>query len=152
MDTDELILSGRAWVVTGGVSAADILNRLAESAPAEDTILLATGPVGDGPNAARAAEALREHGIQAVIAPRFAWSFFRVCLTIGLPPLTLWEAAEIRAHDRLRIDVSDLIVKDLSSGTRYPIRDLSDLYIDILSCGGSDGYVRALRAARSDAD
>ena len=152
MDRDELILSGRAWVVTGEVSAVDILNRLAESAPAEDTILLAPGPVGDGPDAARAAEALQGHGIQAVIAPRFAWSFFRVCLTIGLPPLTLWEAAEIRAHDRLRIDVSDLIVKDLSSGTRYPIRDLSDLYIDILSCGGSAGYVRALRAARSDAD
>ena len=152
MDTDELILSGRAWVMTGEVSAVDILNRLAESAPSEDTILLATGPVGDGPNPARAAEALQGHGIQAVIAPRFAWSFFRVCLTIGLPPLTLWEAAEIRAHDRLRIDVSDLIVKDLSSGTRYPIRDLSDLYIDILSCGGCDGYVRALRAARSDAD
>jgi 3-isopropylmalate dehydratase small subunit len=79
---------------------------------------------------------LHQHGIQAVIAPGFAWPFFRVCINIGLPPLTLWEAGEIRAHDRLRIDVNDSIVKDLSSGTRYAVRDLSDLYIDILACGG----------------
>ena len=153
MERDELILSGRAWVVTGGVSAEDLLGRLAEPArvrAAEDTILLATGLVGDGPGAARAAEALQHHAIQAVIAPRFAWPFFRICINIGLPPLTLWEAAEIRAHDRLRIDVNDVIVKNLSSGTRYAIRDLSELYIDILTCGGMSGYVRALQAQRSN--
>lgn len=150
MDRDERILTGRARLVTGDVSAAAILSRLAgpERAAGED-ILLATGLVGDGPGAARAAEALHHHRIEAIIAPRFARPFFRICINTGLAPLTLWEAAEIRAHDRLRIDVNDAIVKDLSSGTRYAIRDLSDRSLDILSCGGMSGYVLALRAERS---
>src|SRR5262249_42508290 len=38
------------------------------------------------------------------------------------------------------------VVKDLSAGTRYPIRDLSDLYVTVLACGGMEGYIRALRA------
>ncbi len=153
MERNALILTGRAWVVTGDVSAEGLLSRLAEPArkrAAEENILLATDLVGDGPEAARAAEALQYHGIQAIIAPRFAWIFFRICINLGLSPLTLWEAAEIRAHDRLRIDINAVIVKDLSSGTRYAIRDLSELYIDILTCGGMSGYVRALQAARSN--
>lgn len=154
MERDELILTGRAWVVTGDVSAEEILRRLVEPRRerAQENILLATGLVGDGPAAARAAEALQRHGIQAVIAPRFAWPFFRICINIGLAPLTLWEAAEIRAHDRLRIDVNDVIVKDLSSGMRYAIRDLSELHIDILTYGGMSGYVQALQAAQSNLD
>lgn len=149
VETDEVILTGRAWVVEGPVSNEAILTQTAQhTKAAEDNILLATGLVGDGPDpsqAAQAAEALQHSGIRSVIAPRFAWPFFRVCINIGLPPLTLWEAGEIRAHDRLRIDVNASIVKDLSSGTRYAIRDLSDLYIDILACGGMTGYVQALQ-------
>lgn len=156
METDEIILSGRAWVVEGAVTSEEILTRLAQPGRgAEDTILLTTGSLGtadETSHAAQAAEALKQHGIQSVIAPRFDWCFFRICINIGLPPLTLWEAGEIRAKDRLRIDVNDLIVKDLSSGTRYPVRDLSDLYIDMLACGGTVGYVRALQAERTGSD
>ena len=151
--TDAIILTGRAWVVEGSLSSEAILSQLAQhTRDMEDNILLATSSMGAAENAlraARAAEALRQHGIQSVIAPRFDWSFFRICINSGLPPLTLWEAGEIRSNDRLRIDVNELIVKDLSSGTRYPIRDLSELYVNILACGGTAGYVRALQAERA---
>lgn len=148
METNELILTGRAWLVAGPVSNEAIITQIAQhTKDAEDNILLVTGGMGDDSSAqaAQAAGALQQCGISSIIAPRFAWPFFRVCINIGLPPLTLWEAGEIRAHDRLRIDVNDSIVKDLSSGTRYAVRDLSDLYIDILACGGMTGYVRALQ-------
>ena len=108
-----------------------------------NVILLATGKVGAGEQSIQAVEALQQHGVAGMIAPAFAWPFFRLCLNIGLPPLTLWEAGEIRTGDRLRIDVNSRIVKSMSAGTRYPIRDLSDLYIEILACGGMEGYVRA---------
>ena len=146
VETDEIILTGRAWVVEGPVSNETIITHTAQQTrDAEDNILLVTGGVGDGSDPVQAAQVLQRSGIRSVIATRFAWPFFRVCINIGLPPLTLWEAGEIRAHDRLRIDVNDSIVKDLSSGTRYAIRDLSDLYIDILACGGMSGYVQALQ-------
>jgi 3-isopropylmalate dehydratase small subunit len=98
--------------------------------------------------AAQAVAALQRSGIIGVIAPAFAWPFFRLCINLGLPPLTLWEAAEIRTGDRLRADLTGQVVKNLSSGTRYPIRNLSDLYVAILACGGMTGYIRALRAER----
>ncbi len=154
METDEIILTGRAWVIEGPLSSEAIVAQIAQhTLDATGNVLLTTGPIGattDGSAAAQAAEALQHHGIRSVIAPRFAWLFFRVCINIGLPPLTLWEAGEIRAHDRLRIDVNDSIVKDLSSGTRYAIRDLSDLYLNILACGGMTGYVQALQAESPD--
>ena len=154
VETDEIILTGRAWVVEGPVSNETIITHTAQQTrDAEDNILLVTGGVGDGfdpVQAAQAAQVLQRSGIRSIIATRFAWPFFRVCINIGLPPLTLWEAGEIRAHDRLRIDVNDSIVKDLSSGTRYAIRDLSDLYIDILACGGMTGYVQALQKEQAD--
>ncbi len=108
-------------------------------------LLLATSSMGDGVVAARAVAALQDAGLIGVIAPAFAWPFFRICLNLGLPPLTLWEAGEIRRGDRLRVDLNGQVVKNLSSGTRYPIRNLSDLYVAILACGGMAGYVRALR-------
>ncbi|MBI3796482.1 MAG: hypothetical protein HY268_05860, partial [Deltaproteobacteria bacterium] len=111
-------------------------------------LLLATGSLGEGDRAAQAVAALQRRGIIGVIAPAFAWPFFRTCLNLGLPPLTLWEAGEIRRGDRLRVDLTGQVVKNLSSGTRYPIRNLSDLYVTILTCGGMAGYIRALRAER----
>jgi 3-isopropylmalate dehydratase small subunit len=149
MEIDEIILTGKAWVVEGALSSEAI-----RSGAAQDMLgtvgdfLLTTGPIGDGQAAAQAAVALQQSGIIGVIAPAFAWAFFRVCLNLGLPPLTLWEAGEIRRGDRLRVDLNGQVVKNLSSGTRYPIRNLSDLYVEVLACGGISGYVRALRAER----
>ncbi len=144
MQVDRLIITARAQTVLSPLSSETIVERIADGGwETGDVILLATGKVGAGEQYIRAVEALQQHGIAGLIAPAFAWPFFRLCLNIGLPPLTLWEAGEIRTGDRLRIDVNSRIVKSMSAGTRYPIRDLSDLYIEILACGGMEGYVRA---------
>ncbi len=144
MQVDRLIITARAQTVSGSLSSEAIVERLADgSGETGNVILLATGKVGAGEQYIQAVKALQQHGVAGMIAPAFAWPFFRLCLNIGLPPLTLWEAGEIRTGDRLRIDVNNRIVKSMSAGTRYPIRDLSDLYIEILACGGMEGYVRA---------
>ena len=140
MQVDRLIITARAQTVPSPLSSEAIMERVADGS---GSILLATGKVGAGEQYIQAAEALQRHGIAGIIAPAFAWPFFRLCLNIGLPPLTLWEAGEIQAGDRLRIDVNSRIVKSMSAGSRYPIRDLSDLYIEMLACGGLEGYVRA---------
>ena len=150
MELDEIILTGKAWVVEGALSSEAIVSGVTQDTlGAAGDLLLATRAVGDGEMAAQAVAALRNGGLIGVIAPIFAWPFFRICLNLGMPPLTLWEAGEIRRGDRLRVDLSGQVVKNLSAGTRYPIRDLSDLYVTILACGGMAGYVRALRAEHS---
>jgi 3-isopropylmalate dehydratase small subunit len=147
MELDEIILSGKARVIEGALSSEEIVSRVVQGTlGTAGNLLLTTGTVGDGARAVQAAVALQHSGISALIAPAFAWPFFRVCLNIGLPSLTLWEAGEIRQGDRLRVNLSGQVVKNLSSGTRYPIRNLPDLYVEILACGGMAGYVRALRA------
>lgn len=152
MQVDRLIVTARAQTVPSPFSSEVIVERIADGGrDAVDGILLATGKVGAGEQYIQAAAALQRHGIIGIIAPAFAWPFFRLCLNIGLPPLTLWEAGEIRTGDRLRIDVNSRIVKSMSSGSRYPIRDLSDLYIEVLACGGMEGYVRARLAEQQTA-
>ncbi len=145
---DDLIFGARARVVAGVLTSEAILTDLSERArdALAGTALLATGLIGDGRQAVEAASALHGHGIVSIIGSGFARPFFRACLNIGLPPLTLWEVGEIRQGDRLRVDVRGLIVKDLSSGLRYPVRDLSDSQVEILACGGMQLYLRTLRA------
>jgi 3-isopropylmalate dehydratase small subunit len=147
VDTAEIILTGRARVAEGALSSEAIVSGAAhDTLGTTGELLLATGAMGEGEAAAQAVTALRNRGLLGVIAPAFAWPFFRICLNLGLPPLTLWEAGEIRGGDRLRVDLAGQVVKDLSAGTRYPIRGLSDLYVTVLACGGMEGYIRALRA------
>ena len=147
MNVDQLILTTRVQAVRGALSSDAIVAGVAAgTCGSSGSMLLATGKIGAGEPRIPAAEALKRNGVVGIIAPAFSWLFFRLCLNIGLPPLILWEAAEIRTGDRLRIDVNSRVVKSLSAGTRYPIRDLSDLYIEILACGGMEGYVRARQA------
>lgn len=152
MQVDRLIITAQVQTVPSPLSSEAIVEGVAAGrCGAADGILLATGKVGAGERYIQAAETLQRHGVTGIIAPAFAWPFFRLCLNIGLPPLTLWEAGEIRTGDRLRIDVNSRIVKSMSAGSRYPIRDLSDLYIEVLACGGMEGYVRARLAEQQTA-
>jgi 3-isopropylmalate dehydratase small subunit len=150
VELDEIILAGTVWVVEGPLSSEAIVSRVSQEA-SDNTgnLLLSTGTMGEGRKEVAAATALQHRGFAAVLAPAFAWRFFRLCLNIGLPPLTLWEAGEIRMGDRLRVDIHGQVVKNLSAGTRYPIRDLSDLSVAILACGGMAGYVQALLTERA---
>ena len=144
MNLDRLILTGRIQAVQGALSSDAIMAGLADGTyGSSGSMLLTTGKIGAGEPCIQAAETLKRNDVVGILAPAFSWPFFRLCLNIGLPPLTLWEAGEIRTGDRLRIDVNSRVVKSMSAGTRYPIRDLPDLYIGILAYGGMEGYVRA---------
>ena len=159
-----MIRSGRAWAFPGGLSAEDLLPRQYSACGEEELaahvlrgrapgligkigagdFIVAGGEVGRGEHAARAAVALWRAGIGGVIAPSFFQPFFRVCINLGLPPLTVWEAGEIRNGDRLRVDLAARVVKSFSSGSRCPVRGLADVHAEVLACGGMDQYVRAV--------
>jgi len=81
--------------------------------------------------------ALLDAGIAALIAFSFDACFARHALDRGLPAVEVNESLAIHTGARLRVDLEGSRVVNLSSGDRYPIRNLSD---DML------GRLRALHA------
>lgn len=155
IDEDFPVLTGKAWVfadfleaeeiVPAGVSdlgeAVHLLFRdldgdLAGQITRGD-LLVAGSEFARGPGGLLVARTLRRVGVAAVIARSFAPEFAAEALAIGLPAIVVDETLMIRTGDRLRLDVEGRRVVNLSSGDRYPIRELSDEEVEALRAGGA---------------
>lgn len=142
------ILNGRAWAFGLGVTAELIVprSRWGASAPAAHLMTaidpdfpsrLARGDIlvgGDGFAAGSIDDtpvrAIRDAGVGAVIANAFDPCFARFAVELGLPAVAVNESLAIRTGARLRVDLEGLRVVNLSSGDRYPIRNLDDGLIE----------------------
>jgi 3-isopropylmalate/(R)-2-methylmalate dehydratase small subunit len=155
-DEDELpVMTGRAWVFADFLRAEDIvppgIRDLGEAARSlfaaldeglaaeiqRGDVLVAGSEFACGDGGVQAARALRRAGIAAVIARTFAAEFAAEAIAIGLPAVFVDETQMIRTGDRLRLDVEGRRVVNLSSGDRYPIRDLSDETVRAWRAGGA---------------
>lgn len=105
-------------------------------------VIVAGKNFGCGSSREQAAVALKEAGVEGIIAPSFARIFFRNAINIGLP---LAEA------DLPCIDGEQVVI-DLSSGKVYsecmerPLTPPSDRMLDILSSGGLVEFWRKRKA------
>ncbi|MDG2303847.1 MAG: hypothetical protein P8R42_04180 [Candidatus Binatia bacterium] len=70
--------------------------------------------------------AIRAAGISAVLATTLDPSFARLALAAGLPVIEIYEAMGIHTGETLRVDLEGARVVNMSSGNRYPIRNLDD--------------------------
>ncbi len=149
------VVTGQAWVFTDFLRAAEIVP------PAIDELDQAVRSLlrdldsgfasrltrGDffvggsefacGDGGAWVARVLRKAGLGAVIARSFAPEFAREAFEIGLPAVVIDETQMIRTGDRLRLDIEGRRVVNLSSGDRYPIRELTEDAVEILRAGGA---------------
>jgi 3-isopropylmalate/(R)-2-methylmalate dehydratase small subunit len=108
-------------------------------------LLVAGSEFACGPGGAHVARTLRRAGIAAVIARSFAIEFAAEAVDVGLPAIVVDETQMIRSGDRLRLDIEGRRIVNLSSGDRYPIRDLPEDVVEALRAGGR----RAITARRS---
>jgi len=155
-EDDELpVVTGRAWVFTDFLRAEEIvpagMRDLAESArslfrPLDDAmperigrgdIVVGGSEFACGDGGVQAARALRRAGISAVVARSFAVEFAAEALVVGLPAIRIDETQMIRSGDQLRLDIEGRRLVNLSSGDRYPIRELSEEEVTALRAGGS---------------
>jgi 3-isopropylmalate dehydratase small subunit len=137
-------LTGRAWAFGLRLTTDDMLPARYAAVDADaarqhvfadlDRTLAARLGQGDvvvaeeqmGSNAAgRALAALRAAGIAALAARRFEPTIERAAFAAGIVPVTLDAPAFIHTGDRVRIDLEDAKVVNLSSGDRAPIRNLT---------------------------
>ncbi len=112
-------------------------------------IVVAGSNFGCGSAREQAATALSYAGVSAVLAVSFSRTLFRNAINIGLPVLTMPESArEIRAGDRICIDVRSGRVEDLTQGKTWPTEPLPEFIMNILEKGGAIPYYKA-RASQS---
>lgn len=142
------ILTGRAWAFGLGVTADLILP--AAVPPGTDVrtllmtpidpdfpsrvepgdILVGGGDFAGGTRDDAGVRAMLDCGIAAVVASSFDAAFARHALDRGLPAVEVNESLAIHTGARLRVDIEGARVVNMSSGDRYPIRNVDDVLLE----------------------
>ena len=103
----------------------------------EGDIIVANKNFGCGSSREHAPIAIKESGISCVIASTFARIFYRNSIHIGLPILECEEAAQkIEEGDKLQIDFTSGIIKNLSKNEEYKAEPFPEFMQNIISNGG----------------
>lgn len=142
------IITGRAWAFGPGVTAQLILPaaRSGSNEPARflltaidpgfpsrlnrGDIIVGGGEFGAGASDDSSVRALKEAGVSALVAASFDPVFARFAFARRLIAVEVNESLAIHTGARLRIDLEAARVVNLSSGDRYPIRNVSDRYLN----------------------
>ncbi len=105
-------------------------------------IIVAGKNFGCGSSREHAPRALKGCGIAAVVARGFAGIFFRNSINVGLPFLALNEADKINDGDSLEIDLSNGIIKNLSTNQTYKTEPFPKFLEEIITKGGLMNWVK----------
>ena len=84
---------------------------------------------------------IRLSGVNAVLAKSAARIFFRNAINVGLPVL-ICDTDLIDDGDRLEIDLSGGIVRDVTNGMALTFASMPALMLDILNEGGLVPYIK----------
>ncbi|BEU87581.1 3-isopropylmalate dehydratase small subunit [Selenomonas sp. TAMA-11512] len=98
---------------------------------------------GCGSSREHAPVAIKASGVPVVIAADFARIFYRNGINIGLPLLEIGDDVEkIRAGDRLKVDLSEGIIENLTTGDVFRAQPLPGFVQDIAKAGGLINYIK----------
>ncbi|MDD3237587.1 MAG: 3-isopropylmalate dehydratase small subunit [Candidatus Gastranaerophilales bacterium] len=106
-------------------------------------IMVAGENFGCGSSREHAPISIKTAGISVIIAKTFARIFFRNAINIGLPILehpTLPD--EVKKGDEIEVDLSQGIVKNLSSGKEYTCAKFPPAIQDLINKGGLINYTK----------
>lgn len=106
-------------------------------------IIVAGSNFGCGSSREHAPLAIKTSGVACVIAQSFARIFFRNAIDIGLSLLECNEAAnEIKAGDKLEIDITNGKIDDISQHKTFYSRPYPDFMTRIINAGGLINYTK----------
>jgi len=106
---------------------------------------------GCGSSREQAPESLRYLGVGAVVARRFARTFYRNAMNIGLPALVCEDAPRIAPGARLRVALEAGTIENLDSGETYRCDPIPPHLLAMLNDGGLLGHLeKRLRAAQAE--
>jgi 3-isopropylmalate/(R)-2-methylmalate dehydratase small subunit len=91
---------------------------------------------GCGSSREQAPESLKYLGIAAVVARRFARTFYRNAINIGLPAVVCDTTTQILQGARLTISLEEGVIENLDSGERYACEPIPPHLLAMLNDGG----------------
>jgi 3-isopropylmalate/(R)-2-methylmalate dehydratase small subunit len=97
---------------------------------------------GLGSSREQAAVSLKRLGVQAVIAQSFARIFWRNAINLGLPAITLSEASEIGAGDRLSLDLEAGCLTNETTGKTYGFAPFPGHLTEMMRDGGLIAHLK----------
>jgi len=106
------------------------------------SIMVAGSNFGCGSSREQAPIALKAAGINCIIAPSFARIFFRNAINIGLPIIEFESIEMIKTDDDLEINLTEGIIKNISTKIDYQIKLLPSFLQDLISENGLINYAR----------
>jgi len=106
-------------------------------------VIVAGENFGCGSSREHAPVAIKACGVSCVVAASFARIFYRNAFNTGLPIVVCPEAArEIKGGDRLRVDVVEGTVEDLTTGKIYAADAIPAFMRELVESGGLLPYVK----------
>jgi 3-isopropylmalate/(R)-2-methylmalate dehydratase small subunit len=98
---------------------------------------------GCGSSREHAPLALKYSGVSCVLAESFARIFYRNCINIGLLGLECQGIHEaVNKDDRIEVDITSGLVKNLTTGTLLRFNPLPKFMMDVIKAGGLAQYLR----------
>lgn len=156
-------LSGKAWKFGDGISTdhiapgrlfhlrsnlPELAKHVLEDARPEFASQVQAGDFvvggrnfGQGSSREHAPTIIKLAGVSAVIAKSFARIFFRNCINVGLPAITL-DTDDIDEGDELEADLTAGRLVDKTTGKEYDFQALPPAMAAILKAGGLAAYVK----------
>ena len=172
-------VNGRIWLLGDSVNTDDIVPSRVLTEQDEKKLLSATlelllpefassvrkGDVivagrnfGCGSSREEAVYVLKRLGVGAIVAKSFSRIFFRNCINLGLPPITLKEDFKLTQNEESKdsdwfseigeqgqevvVDFSNGIVKNQNSGEKFEFSPYPPFIKSILASGGLIPYLR----------
>ena len=85
---------------------------------------------------------LKDKGVGAVICNSASRIFYRNAVNSGLPIFAIGEEADkLNMGDRLRVDIEEAVIKNLTSGEVIEAKPFPDFIIAIIEAGGIGSYI-----------
>jgi 3-isopropylmalate/(R)-2-methylmalate dehydratase small subunit len=96
---------------------------------------------GLGSSREHAAVVIKMTGVAAILAKSAARIFYRNAVNVGIPIL-ICDTDKIKQGDELEIDLTNSLVKNLTSVTELPVGKFPDVMLSILEEGGLIPYIK----------
>ncbi len=110
----------------------------------EGDVIVAGTNWGYGSSREQAVKCLKAAGVKAIIAESFARIYYRNCINLGLPAITLKkeDIDKFDAGDEVEVDIENGVIANKTKGFEVRFPPFEGYVMDIIKAGGIIEYIK----------